>query len=429
MRILHTVEAYYPEVGGMAEVVRQLSERLAARGHEITVATRSLPGRPFPASGKVKIVDFPVAGNLARGLTGEVDAYRAFLLAGGFDVVTAFAAQQWTTDALLPLLGELPARKVFVPTGFSGLGQPVYAEYFASMPGWLKQFDKLVFCGTSCRDAVFARRFGLTNTEVIPNGAAADEFLGEYQDDLRRKLAIPENHFLVLHVGSHTWLKGHSEVIEIFARAAILAATLLLIGNGTGGCFDECSSRAKKLNSSRKFRSADKRILLADLNRAETVACFKSADLFLFPSAIECSPIVLFESMASRTPFMTTDVGNAREIVDWSGGGVMLPTRCNNDLNFPGRVMLNKYRDLGECLGWRTFSPLDSFARADVPASATLLTSLWHNPSRRLELAESGFRAWDERFTWERITLSYEALYQDLLQELNVGKNEVGEPG
>ena len=39
MKILHTVEYYAPSVGGAQEVVRQISERMVQRGHQVTVAT------------------------------------------------------------------------------------------------------------------------------------------------------------------------------------------------------------------------------------------------------------------------------------------------------------------------------------------------------------------------------------------------------
>ena len=42
MKILHTVEFYHPSVGGMQEVVKQLSERLVRLGHNVTVATSQL---------------------------------------------------------------------------------------------------------------------------------------------------------------------------------------------------------------------------------------------------------------------------------------------------------------------------------------------------------------------------------------------------
>jgi len=42
VNILHTVEFYSPSVGGAQEVVRQISELLVKRGHDVTVATMSL---------------------------------------------------------------------------------------------------------------------------------------------------------------------------------------------------------------------------------------------------------------------------------------------------------------------------------------------------------------------------------------------------
>jgi len=47
MNILHCVESYYPSVGGMQEVVKQLSERLVKLGHAVKVATRNNPDRNF----------------------------------------------------------------------------------------------------------------------------------------------------------------------------------------------------------------------------------------------------------------------------------------------------------------------------------------------------------------------------------------------
>ena len=48
LRILHTAETYSPEVNGVAEVVKQISTRLARRGHEVHVATRIVVGEKTP---------------------------------------------------------------------------------------------------------------------------------------------------------------------------------------------------------------------------------------------------------------------------------------------------------------------------------------------------------------------------------------------
>ena len=75
-----------------------------------------------------------------------------------------------------------------------------------------------------------------------------------------------------------------------------------------------------KHNESTLFKNKNMRILILNIDREETVAFYQTADLFLFPSNIECSPIVLFEAMASKTPFLVTDVGNSKEIISWSEG-------------------------------------------------------------------------------------------------------------
>src|SRR5581483_11017062 len=98
MNILHTVEFYWPSTGGSQEVVRQLSERMAAMGHSVTVATTRLPARASTTINGVRIEEFDIEGNAVRGLRGEVDRYKRFLLESKFDVVMNYAAQEWAAD-------------------------------------------------------------------------------------------------------------------------------------------------------------------------------------------------------------------------------------------------------------------------------------------------------------------------------------------
>ena len=391
MHILHTVEQYAPAVGGMAEVVRQLSERLVRLGHSVTVATGQLPERQQHVINGVHIREFPLAGNRAFGIRGDARAYENFLLQDDFDVIANFAAQQWATDLMLPLLGRIRAKKVFVPTGFSGLYAPQYATYFVHMRSWLKQYDMNVFLSDDYRDIRFARQHGVTNTLLIPNGAAADEFLPESAVDLRQQLGVPPEQVLVLHVGSHTGCKGHAETLRIFSKARLQNATLLLVGNAPpeDSCQQKCLRYGRAFNRSLWRRWDRKRIIVTSLSRAETVAAYKAADLFLFPSNIECSPIVLFECMAARTPFLTADVGNAAEIVRWSEAGLVLPPAKTQQHYGLSHVHLRK--------------------------SAQMLTELARDSARRADLAERGFAAWQARFTWESIARQYEALYLRLL--------------
>ena len=253
MRILHTVEQYYPAVGGMAEVVKQLSERLVRMGHEVTVATAALPERRQRLVGGVKIEEFSLSGSGTIGVCGDVIQYIEFLQRSDCDVVTNFAAQQWATDFVLPMLGRIKGKKVFVPTGFPGLHSPPYTNYYARMGDWMRQYDMNVFLSDDYRDIKFARQHGVTKTMLIPNGAAADEFLPDTDIDIRRKLGIPDTDLLILHVGSHTGVKGHAEAIRIFHIARIKNATLVIVGTpapGSSCCHHACEHGCAAVNRS-----------------------------------------------------------------------------------------------------------------------------------------------------------------------------------
>lgn len=387
MKILHTVEQYYPSIGGMQEVVKQISERLAALGHEVTVATsKNTKSRPDIIN-KVKIKEFEISGNLANGLKGNILNYQNFVLKSDFDIMTNFAAQQWATDALLDILEDIKAKKVFVPTGFSALYNNSYKKYFEGMKQWIKQYDVNIFLSYKYRDIQFAKKNGVKKNKFIPNGAAEEEFLVKTSSDLRKRLGIPSNHFLILHVGSHTGMKGHRETIEIFQQSKIKNSTLLIIGNSFGGgCTTECMYKSKiSMLLPSRFLD-DKKIIITSLSRNETVEAYLESELFLFPSYIECSPIVLFECMASKTPFLTSDVGNSREILSWSKAGLILPT--NKDEK--------------------------GFSNVKIKESVAILEKIFLDKKTRNKMQINGYNAWKNKFTWEKIAKQYESLYKKI---------------
>ena len=390
MKILHTVEFYHPSVGGMQEVVKQLSERLVRLGHDVTVSTTQLSDRRDKVINGVTVEGFAVKGKLAVGIDGELERYQQFLLNGEFDIVTNFAAPQWATDGMITILDKIRGKKVFVPTGFSGFYLPEYKTYFELMKLWMKQYDMNVFLSEDYRDINFARGCGVKNITVIPNGAAEDEFLPDTKIDIRALLGIPEYHFLILHVGSHTGVKGHAEAIRIFSKARIRKATFLIVANSFWrGCANACKLKELVYNGWFKLKSGEKRLIITSLPRTGTIAAYKAADMFLFSSHIECSPLVLFECMASKTPFLTTDVGNSAEIAKWSHAGMLLPT----------------------------VKDANGFSVADVSGSAKMVEDVYNDSALREKMRESGFRVWQERFTWDKITRAYEALYHKLLSD------------
>lgn len=419
MRLLLACELYYPSVGGVQEVVRQVSMRLVERGHKVTVATTRLAERSSCAIDGVDVVEFAVSGNQVRGIHGAADAYQRYVLEGDYDVFMVKAAQQWTFDALTPVLDRMTRPKVFVPCGFSGFYDPAFAEYYRRMPEWLRKFDQLIFYASDYRDINLARDHGLANLTVLPNGASEREFLVPRDSGFRQRHGIPEEAFVFLTVGSLSGLKGHRELAEAFALARLpndRPAILILNGNdpyrgaglrgrlsrqlkplllraGVGGLLEalgfNVAPRLQDHVAQINRGAPAKRAMLVDLPRPELVQAYLNSDLFVFASNVEYSPLVLYEAAAAGLPFLSVPVGNAEEIARWTGGGEICPAPCD----------------------------AQGYTRVEPATLARRIEDLAAREQDRKAYGEAGKRNWREQFTWQRIAARYEEVFVRLLEE------------
>jgi glycosyltransferase involved in cell wall biosynthesis len=365
MKILCCVEFFYPSVGGAQEVVKQLSSRFSKQGHQVTVATSYLPNRTSKKFGDVSINAFKVSGNLVNGMSGEYKNYQNYVVKSDFDVILIYAAQQWTFDALIEVIDKIKAKIFFVPCGYSGLFREEFQSYFKMLPSILKKFNGCIYHAKQYRDYPYAIKHKLKNSVFIPNGADLNEFKNIEQKNAKLKLGIPDDEYLLMTVGSLNGIKGHLEITRAFAKLNLNApVTLLLNGNvQTTLSFSilsnskidyaskinlmffnprlfifklkrkilnlyvrkqDLSLLIKKIND--KKYGKNKTVMLADLPREELINAYFASDIFLFASNIEYSPLVLYEACASGTPFISSDVGNSKEIAKWTKGGLIAKT-------------------------------------------------------------------------------------------------------
>jgi glycosyltransferase involved in cell wall biosynthesis len=125
-----------------------------------------------------------------------------------------------------------------------------------------------------------------------------------------------------------------------------------------------------------------KTVLKVHFSREETVQAFLNADLFVFASNIEYSPLVLFEAAAAGLPFITVPVGNAEEIVRWTGAGVVCPA----DKDARG------------------------YTRVDPKVLAGSIQALADDVELRRQLGAAGRDAWRRTFNWQAIAKRYETV-------------------
>jgi glycosyltransferase involved in cell wall biosynthesis len=404
MKILHTVESYLPLQHGMSEVVRQISEYLVKKGHEVVVATSYCKQRDVSQINGVEIKSFKISGNFVNGYSGEIEEYKKYILNSNFDIISNFAAQQWATDLCFEILPNIQAKKYFIPTGFSKLKNNEYSTYFNKMKTWMQYYDLNIFLSSNYQDVQFAKEAGINKIELIPNGASYSEFIENHSNfSIRNYLKLKPRTKIILHIGSYTGLKGHDDALKIYLKTKQKDTALVFVGEnfeiGEGYYFkkkikwfntpfDNKKSRKKILSCflyflKHLFVSKLNSVYIIALKRQDLVETFKQADLFLFPSQIECSPVVLFEACAAKTPFIVTNVGNSEEIVAWTGGGIVMPT------------YIDKF----------------GYSRPYISESAQIISRILQNTQMMSSLSENGFKNWIRSFTWEKIAEKYEKIY------------------
>jgi glycosyltransferase involved in cell wall biosynthesis len=370
MKILHTVEFYHPRIGGAETVVRRISEPLAQRGHEVTVATSFDATRSDARINGVRVEQFHVTGNAARGMRGEIERYIQFVRDYRAEVMMNYAAQSWTTDALLPHLRALPSAKILAPCGYSGLHRPEFRAYFDALPSHLRNYDALVYHSAHYQDKKFGDDHGLAHlARIIPNGADEMEFLREPMG-FRQRYGVTTR-FLLLCVANHYNAKGHDLVVAAFRELRRDDCTLVIIGqpavSGLGkwrhGCYRRCVGAAL-------FHPRIK--VLENVPREWVVSAFLEADLFLFGSQIECFPLVILEAMASATPFISTPVGNVPDFAE--------------------------------------FGVIAQNAAQMTDAAEALL----NDDAAREKRGDAARAEWQRRYTWKTVIDHYESLYTQL---------------
>jgi glycosyltransferase involved in cell wall biosynthesis len=376
MRLLFTVEFYEPHKGGAEEVVKQLAERLVGFGHEVCVATTKIRERENKVINGVRVEEFAISGKAVRGISGqplEKQRYQQFVCRD-WDVVLNYAAEQWSTDLCFDILDKIKAKKVLIPCGYS-LKKPAYYFYYQKLPEYLKKYDALVYMSRDYQDKKFGDEHGVGDKAVIiSNGASSFDFPAQDDFDFNKRHGI-KTKYLALTVANHYRAKGHDFVINAFKKMNRHDVTLLIVGNIPSlglrrfghmilGCYPFCLL-SDMFNKNIKLLKGDDRNLV--------ISAYKTADLFLFGSSFEYAPLVMYESFAAKTLFITRDVGNVRDHEN-----LLKIVKTPEDMSKTANFYLDHRNERGKII-------------------------------------DAAFSEWQAKYNWEIIARQYEKLFGDLV--------------
>jgi glycosyltransferase involved in cell wall biosynthesis len=293
-------------VGGVERVFAQVSRRLAARGHEVTLlcSTDGRPGRREQDGVQVvrerrrlTLLRAPVA-TLTRRLP-----YTA-------DVVQVAATYPFTTPAVLRRASRLGIPSVldfhFEPHLESGLGRLAARAYRRIGPPAYRLADAVVV-----RSLAYAERSPSLDSvprdrlRVVPNGFDPERF--------RPGGPFRKGDYL-LFVGRLVPYKGLEVLLRALATARV-GAPLLVVGDGP--LRPSLQQLARRLGVEAHFLGA--------VPDRELPALYRGARLTVLPSVNrqEAFGIVLVESMACGTPVLASALPGVEEVAQ--AGGLTAP--------------------------------------------------------------------------------------------------------
>lgn len=294
--------------GGVEIHVEEISLRLAAQGHDVTVYNRRKKGFPLLHEYKgVKIVNIPTVDR--KSLDAVIYSFLATIhaLFQHYDVVHYHAegpcSMLWIphlfgirTVATIHGLDWQRAKWGGFATKFLRLGEKVAVKYADEIIVLSKNVQKY-FQGTYGRKTYF-----------IPNGINPP--ILRDVDIIRSKYGLTKNSYL-LFLARIVPEKGLHYLLEAFSK---IKTDKKLVVAGASSHSDDYFSNIQAM------AKKDSRVILTGFVQGrELDELYSNAFLYVLPSDIEGMPLSLLEAMSYGCPCLVSDIPENREVVGSNG--------------------------------------------------------------------------------------------------------------
>jgi glycosyltransferase involved in cell wall biosynthesis len=328
MNILMMTNTYSPHVGGVARSIEAFSNEYRLRGHNVTVIAPTFKNLEEDESNIIRI---PAIQNF-----NGTDFSVALPIPG----IISAAARKFKPDVIHShhpfLIGSSALRIAHtyqIPIVFTH--HTKYEEYTHYVPGdskLLQQFvislstnyanlcDLIFTPSDSIRELIIER--GVKSRIVtLPTGVDTRKYTDSNGPMFRKSLGIPENAFVIGHLGRLAREKNLEFLVDAVIRfmhkcPASLNCCFLLVG--TGAMKKQLTDSFNNAGLSDRFFSAG----ILDSN--DVVNAYSAMDLFVFSSKSETQGMVITEAMAAGTPVVAIDAAGVREVVKNNINGRLL---------------------------------------------------------------------------------------------------------
>lgn len=413
MKILHVVQRYPPAIGGSELVFEQLSERLAARGHTVTVWTTDAleierfwsPTAPALPAGETErngvtvwrarvrhlaptdqvyhrlrwlaITLAPLPGTLPllRGIASLTPfvpslARRAQWGDDRFDLVHAGCAPY---DSLMIWAQRFAARRriPFLMTPFAHLGRPedweIRRHYTLPHQIELMRRADAVFVQTALEGEALAQ-LGVPRRAIRRSGAGIEPAALAGGDGARFRRRHGITGPIVVFLGVALPEKGALDVLAAVRRLRADGCPVTLVVAG---------KRTPAFDAALAAGPADSCLVLGPISEAQKRDLLAAGTLLALPSRTESFGIVYCEAWSAGLPVIGAAAGAPAEVIEDGVTGRLVPF-------------------------------------GDVSALAAAIRELITNPEQAQRLANAGRAHAHTRHTWQAVVDRVEAVYREV---------------
>lgn len=305
MRIAIATDWFAPRRGGIEQQLRQLAERLGARGHEVDVVT-SIPGAADGQSFRVRALDVMTIARLQLAVSPTLFRALHRELTRGYDVVHAHVS----VVSPVGYAAAVVARSLGLPVVISFHSVLRSKRYLLRAANFLAGLSASAVVWTAVSDLVAKQvREALDGADVTPLPNGVDLAFWTHPVDLPAEdRAITLVSTMRLHRK-----KRPLELLRAFAGAADRVrarVTLLIVGEGP--------ERATLDRAIADLHLGDGRArvaLLGWLDRDKLRALYRKSDIFALASTREAFGIAALEARAAGLPVVAMRASGSSEFL------------------------------------------------------------------------------------------------------------------
>jgi len=325
MNIALLTNTFTPHVGGVARSVEAFAKAYRELGHRVLVVAPEFEDAPeyetdvyrIPAIQHFNGSDFSVVLTVPSELSDNMEEFKPDIIHSQHPFLLGWTAVRIARTLDLPLVfthhtlyeqythyvpGDSPAMKRFIielSTRYANLADQVFAP------------------SESIRDLLIER--GVTSPVlVVPTGVIVERFAYGKGRDFLMKKHIPEDAFVVGHMGRLAPEKN----LEFLARSVVAfmkehgEAVFLLVG--TGPSQEAIEQIFAEAGMSGRLH------MCGVLEKEDLADALNAMSVFAFASKSETQGMVLTEAMAAGLPVVAIDAPGVREVVVDASNGRMI---------------------------------------------------------------------------------------------------------